>query len=204
MSPDEAAHPMDQHAGASIALSFALVVAFAIALYQPDHPPATPGPTAVETVEAPEPRPAVASAGPPPPLTPGEPIAEAVAVEPPGDPAPVRSAGKPVDRPARPRTAAASGGPPLLTAERGGRLAAAVQPASRPRPTQQPPSPPPRRAPMVPSEPFTVSEPGETLREVAARIYGTPDRTDALWRLNRDLVARRAMELAPGTLLRTR
>src|SRR5262245_12822959 len=63
---------MDQHLGASITMSFALVVVFAIVLYQPEDPP-VPAPT-------PETSP-VAARGPPgtptdpmPPLTPDEPI----------------------------------------------------------------------------------------------------------------------------------
>jgi hypothetical protein len=53
------------------------------------------------------------------------------------------------------------------------------------------------------SEGFTLSAEGETLRDVAVRVYGSTERTEALWRLNRDLVGERDAPLAAGTLLRT-
>jgi hypothetical protein len=52
-------------------------------------------------------------------------------------------------------------------------------------------------------EAFTRANEGETLRDVAIRVYGSPDEADALWRLNRDLVRRRDETLNAGTLLRT-
>jgi hypothetical protein len=52
-------------------------------------------------------------------------------------------------------------------------------------------------------EGFTQALEGETLRDVAVRVYGSADEAEALWRLNRDLVARRDATLSAGTLLRT-
>jgi hypothetical protein len=52
-------------------------------------------------------------------------------------------------------------------------------------------------------EGFTVAFEGETLRDVALRVYGSADEGEALWRLNRDLVGRRDAVLGAGTLLRT-
>ena len=45
------------------------------------------------------------------------------------------------------------------------------------------------------------AEEGETLRDVAIRVYGSPDATDTLWRLNRDLVGRRDAPLPSGTFI---
>ena len=64
---------MDQHLGASITLSFGLVVLFAIALYQPEQ---TPLPRAGPEVTAGQPeRPAPAPPASLPELTPEEPLA---------------------------------------------------------------------------------------------------------------------------------
>lgn len=51
--------------------------------------------------------------------------------------------------------------------------------------------------------PFTVVRKDETIWDVALRIYGTTDGTDALWRANRDAIPRIDSPLAPGMLLRT-
>jgi hypothetical protein len=52
-------------------------------------------------------------------------------------------------------------------------------------------------------EGFTQALEGETLHDVALRVYGSADETEALWRLNRDLVSGREATLSAGTLLRT-
>jgi hypothetical protein len=62
---------------------------------------------------------------------------------------------------------------------------------SRPRPR-----PTPRGA-------FTVVEEGETLADVAIRVYGDADRADDLWRSNRDQAPGRTGLLRAGMLLRT-
>ena len=51
--------------------------------------------------------------------------------------------------------------------------------------------------------PFTVVLSGETLADVAARVYGSSDSTRELWRANRDQVAQIDSVLARGMLLRT-
>jgi hypothetical protein len=50
---------------------------------------------------------------------------------------------------------------------------------------------------------FTQSEEGETLADVAVRVYGTTDAARKLWLANRDIVQRPKARLAAGTLLRT-
>jgi hypothetical protein len=44
---------------------------------------------------------------------------------------------------------------------------------------------------------------GETLSEVAERVYGSPDAAEALWMANRDRIDRPDARLAAGTILRT-
>jgi hypothetical protein len=152
---------MDQHLGISIPLSFALVVVFAIVLYQPDRvqvPRASTGPPARTQappvpLPLPPPVPVAAPREPLPALTPSEPLE-------------LRPTEKVVVPPAAPRE--------------------------------------PRRGPAPPvQEGFTQTLEGETLRDVAVRVYGSPDEADSLWRLNRDLIRRRQGALPPGTLLRT-
>jgi nucleoid-associated protein YgaU len=51
--------------------------------------------------------------------------------------------------------------------------------------------------------PFTIVGSGETLSDVARRIYGTGDEAEWLWRANRDLVGEPGATVPPGTVLRT-
>lgn len=50
---------------------------------------------------------------------------------------------------------------------------------------------------------FTTVEDGETLEDVARRVYGSVDQAELLWRVNRDLLPRRSSPLAAGSVLRT-
>jgi hypothetical protein len=68
-----------------------------------------------------------------------------------------------------------------------------AQSRPRPRPT---PTPTTRGA-------FTVVEEGETLADVAIRVYGDADRAEDLWRSNRDQAPGRTGLLRTGMLLRT-
>jgi len=54
-----------------------------------------------------------------------------------------------------------------------------------------------------PRSAFTVAKAGETIEDVALRVYGTIDQSDAVWRANRDSLPRRDSPLSPGMLLRT-
>ena len=60
-----------------------------------------------------------------------------------------------------------------------------------------------REAP--PHDAFTLAIEGETLEDVAVRVYGlgTSDEVEALWRVNRDLIGGKDVTLSAGTLLRT-
>jgi hypothetical protein len=174
---------MDQHLGASITLSFALVVFFAIVFYQPDQPPTSaPVAAAAEVVQ-------LEPAGPDddamPPLTPAEPVletSEAGRTGLPSSPAPPSGEdgvppSRSSDRPSRPERASSS----RLRRDKPGRPAIDI----------------PKH------DGFTMAIEGETLKDVALRVYGASDDDAMLWRLNRDLLGAREGPLSAGTLLRT-
>jgi hypothetical protein len=54
-----------------------------------------------------------------------------------------------------------------------------------------------------PSSAFTTVGRGETLADVAVRVYGSTDAATILWMANRDQLARADDPVAVGTLLRT-
>jgi hypothetical protein len=62
---------------------------------------------------------------------------------------------------------------------------------------------PARTAQPEPRSAFTVVQRGETLRDVAVRVYGSADPLDSLWRANRDLLPRKDSPLIAGSVLRT-
>jgi nucleoid-associated protein YgaU len=70
--------------------------------------------------------------------------------------------------------------------------AATVRPISRQRPPRS-----------RPAGSFTDVAEGETLSDVARRVYGSTDATDALWLANRDQLDRPDARLRSGTTLRT-
>jgi hypothetical protein len=61
---------------------------------------------------------------------------------------------------------------------------------------------PKHASPVAPRPTFAIVEQGESLAEVAVRVYGSKDATEALWQANRDQVERVDSPLARGTLLR--
>jgi hypothetical protein len=167
---------MDEHLGASIPLSFGLVIVFAIVLYQPDE---IPLPRGGPDVSASKPQRArTAPSSPLPELTPEEPLVR-------------RSAAAATD-------AEASAMRPIPAADaRGDRIASVPLPSASKTPVR-------RSIPVLPPcEGFAQALDGETLRDVAIRLYGSADETEAIWRLNRDLIRRREGILPAGTLLRT-
>jgi hypothetical protein len=68
---------------------------------------------------------------------------------------------------------------------------------------------PPRKVPKLPKRSvrargdFTVVEPGETLADVAERVYGSNRAAESLWKANRDQLGTLESPLQAGTLLRT-
>ena len=57
--------------------------------------------------------------------------------------------------------------------------------------------------PVPPRSSSTVVLAGESLADVAVRVYGLTESVEALWRANRDLLTRVDSPLPRGTLLRT-
>jgi hypothetical protein len=121
-----------------------------------------------------------------------------------GAPAPSRAASKPISTPPAAASSKSQTGElsrtlpatPLRDAPR------AVGRGHEPRPSAVHHEPGPSAQPE-PRSPFTVVRKGETLRDVAVRVYGSADPLDSLWRANRDLLPRQDSPLAPGSVLRT-
>jgi hypothetical protein len=203
---------MDQHLGASITLSFSLVVIFAIVLYQPEDTSRLTTRAEAGNSVLPKAEPTIRSSPPPPPLTPGAPLIEPIARSGPVPPGPQTrdaetlptngSEAMELHRPApEGQTRRAEGGTTPLAA--GSRSPSGI--------IMIPHADAPSAAPVAhgdaeerpPHDPFTLAKEGETLRDVALRVYGSPDRVDHLWQLNRDLIGRDDVVLSSGTLLRT-
>lgn len=195
---------MNRHVGASFTLSVLVVVFFAVILYEPEHArlPARPSRhTSASTRET------------PPAPTPGVPISEATSAPPPeslGQPA-VASAAEPFEPPAdpspprrfplrsaepRPLRSPVARAAPRLPQPASDDLEAGTRPRIRKTARRQSLSTVPRPA-------FTRVAAGESLSDVAVRVYGTPDAASTLWLVNRDLIDRRDAPLTVGMLLRT-
>ncbi len=181
---------MNEHAGPACALSGLIVAIFAVLLHDNSPPPPVPIAPA-QDVSASEPP--VASGGSsksdaPPTIQPTRPrsIVES--------PAPAEKASSALPAVVAPVIQVAASEPPR-------------PPKPEPRPrlaeTKAPVKPPKRPPPPSPRPSFAIVEPGESLEDVAARIYGSKDATEALWKANRDQVERIDSPLARGTLLRT-
>jgi hypothetical protein len=168
---------MNRHVGASFTLSVLVVVFFAVALYPLERKPASPVPELLSSEPLKSPRPA----GPPPEPTPGVPLTEPPAL--PTDEPPHVAAGEPTPGPSPAKhatsTAIATSAPPR------------VRVVSR------------TRALSAPRSAFTLVVDGESLDDVAARVYGTTEKAEWLWLSNRDLIARKDASLHAGMLLRT-
>jgi nucleoid-associated protein YgaU len=122
-------------------------------------------------------------------------------------------------RQAATRQTAATLGPRELSRETGrgtsrGRVneaAAAVRVASARASQAETPSAPakgraestPRSLGKLARAPFTVVGSGETMADVARRVYGHADDVESLWRANRDVAREPGSPLAPGTVLHT-
>ena len=182
---------MNEHAGPACALSVLIVGIFAVLLHERDQPP-LPSKSAIRNA-------ADAKAGLPDP-DPGNlalsPIRETALISPPpsprtsilkeaATPTPARKP-EPSKRPAEPDRSVSGS----RTSLPGGKASQTRKVVPRP--------PPPG-----PRSPFTVVESGETLADVATRVYGSPEAREAVWKANRDQIARIDSPLARGTLLRT-
>jgi nucleoid-associated protein YgaU len=76
-------------------------------------------------------------------------------------------------------------------------------PAASPATPDAPPASPAVPVSTGPRSAFIVVQSGETLKDVAVRVYGSADRLDVLWRANRDVLPRSDSPLSPGAVLRT-
>jgi len=191
---------MNQNVTASFGLSVLIVVFFAVVLYQPDPPTPLPkpegqasasvrseSPPAVEPVAAP-PSPVVEATAPAPepvPL-PTTPVVAPVAVRPRER---VATEVPVTRRPSPPGTGAVT-----ASAARSGDGAVTRVAARRPAPAV---------AEREPRGAFTLARAGESLTDVANRVYGSADSAETLWMANRDILDRADAPLRPGTLLRT-
>lgn len=176
---------MNKNVGASFGLSVLTVIFFAVVLYQPDRSPAPPGAgvvaAPVETVEA------------RPPVEAPEPVFTRAVLP------------DPVETSRRVLTPAAK----QVSAARPVAVAPKVKPAADERaPAVALTRPVSRRAtpPVMKPEPrtaFTQARTGESLEDVASRVYGSSDAAKTLWLSNRDILDRADGPIRPGTLLRT-
>lgn len=190
---------MNQNVTASFGLSVLIVVFFAVVLYQPDPPPPVPKPESRASVSVRSESPPAAEpvAAPPAPIVRATtPPAEAVPL--PAVPvAPV--AVRPRERvatevPVARRPSAPGSGAAVASAPRSGDATVTRVAARRPAPV------------VVEREPrgaFTQARAGESLTDVANRVYGSADAAQTLWMANRDILDRADATLRPGTLLRT-
>ena len=181
----------------SMILSVLIVCSFAIVLFERDPDAAgrkpDPGPAANKsTPPSASPSPGLANAGAARlaepatagARTPGQ--ETAVTTEPPPQAkGPKERASDPAPAPVRRRRSRAERASargdrrrPALDGDRaGGRRTSAASPSTAP-------------ASTVPRAAYTVVQKGETLKDVAVRVYGSSDRLDSLWRANRDVLPR--------------
>ena len=191
---------MDRQAFPSIVLSVSIVCFFAVALYERDKVPRGPA----KDLAARKPGPAGDLAGQstksPVPGPQAAPDRE-------GD---ANRASDPV-RGLASRPVPSTGGrsEPTASAGRPGGIPGPVIRRASERTGEAAPSPTPSRGHPRESEgklarsPFTVVGAGETIADVARRVYGTPENAGALWRANRDVLQGLDSPVAPGTVLRT-
>ena len=178
---------MNEHAGPACVLSVLIVGIFAVLLHDRERPPVTSKAVAPEAKYGTPRRRVPASptgrASPPPHLETGHRRAPPKAVDvPPSIP------GSRTRRPLEESRRSSSSETRAGQGRRRGPVPTRVDP--RPRP-------------VGPRSPFTVVQPGENLADVATRVYGSPDAKEAVWKANRDQIARIDSPLARGTLLRT-
>ena len=173
---------MNRHVGASFALSVFFVGFFAVVLYRPEREPPTAPKAATAAPVVAKPVPTVASPRPVP--TPSVPFGDDLYPSGPGGPRISLAALEPAG-PAEAVTAV-----PRREANR-------VRPVARLE-TAPTAAPAPRAR-----EAFTQIGEGETLDDVARRVYGTTEQVPLLRRANRDVLSPGTTTVAAGTLLRT-
>lgn len=170
---------MNRNVTASFSLSVSLVVLFAVLLYQPDStvPPTMQAATIVRAAS-------------------GEPISNVDRRRPeltPGIPLPESAAGNTSRH--KPSPSPTARGEAIEHEVVGDR----ARPSSGGSAEEKSSSP----APVPPPSAFTHAKPGESLTDIAIRVYGSPDSARKVWMANRDLID--SLDAIPpdGTLLRT-
>ncbi len=170
---------MNRNVTASFSLSVSLVVLFAILLYQPDGPvPPSLQASPLARAETLPSTPDLDRSRPEP--TPGIPLTETLAVD--------AMSHEPSPSPALPAEAV---------------VIEAVGDHSRPSREGRAQGTRPDAVPALPSPAFTYAKPGESLADIAVRVYGTPNSARKVWMANRDLID--SLDAIPpgGALLRT-
>ena len=200
---------MDRNVGASFTLSVLTVLTFAVVLYQPEPPRASPAPPPAPVPS--QARKEAVPAGPVEVIEARDPDASAAA-----SPGMARSevgetragTGTILPLPATSRAAPE----PSRVAREVSRARLVSRKSMTPPPDVRPTSAVPRAAQVAtasvppPQEPrgaFTRVRAGETLAAIAARVYGNEDAAEGLWMANRDLLEREDAPLYTGALLRT-
>ena len=164
----------------SMILSVFIVCFFSVLLYDREKPPSSGDTPRVEGKTEPAP---VAPAAPSGaiPVAPVETAAASPSARAPEVPEPKAAESAPASSPATPE-------PPHVTDTSVTATSTATVEAV---PVHDPPKttiPAPPPAPPEPRSAFTTVKDGESLDDVALRVYGSADRVDALWRANRDLL----------------
>lgn len=208
----------------SMLLSVFIVCFFSVLLYDQDKPSAAadspraeakaePVPAASESLAAsepaspalPAPEVADAKASASKPAEPAETRAQAD----PTPPSPAESTAAAESKAAEPAAATSPVDPATRSPGEPATPVSAPAPAPVPLesvPRREPPKttiPAASEAPHEPRSAFTTSRDGESLADVAVRVYGTADKTETLWKANRDLLPHRNSPLSGGALLRT-
>jgi nucleoid-associated protein YgaU len=191
---------MNRHAGASFTLSVLVVAFFAVALYQPEHPP-SPATASVAVHEAAADLPPQTSRSVPT-VTPGVPLEQVTAEprRPLETAAAVPAQFSPLPSTRRVRTGAnLRSGRPIMSSSLIAEASPSIARAEDPQSPRQPLRP---LRTVAGQAGFTAVAAGESLSDIAVRVYGTPDAAQTLWLANRDILSDDA-PLRQGMLLRT-
>ena len=193
---------MTRHLGPSIALSFFMVGVFAVLLYQPEKRPAL-----AQNEPSSMPSDPTTAAPEPPSPTPGIPLAEA-------EQRPQPESREPDERPRITPTTARVDDSAIRPAAVHTVASSNVEAwpmtrshayTSERRPAGPVARPPARRAFVAHRRhaPFTQVAQGESLADIAIRVYGSTDAARAIWLANRDILTAEDAPLSSGMLLRT-
>lgn len=180
---------MTRHLGVNVFFSVLIVIFFAVILYQPEEPLADAHASAVKPAESESEPPSPASASP---------VAEATPL--PAAPRPTEEAPQ---APPVVHTIPTSHRPAVAQAETSSSQSKPSRPARAVPRASKPTKPRPRGSVSTSRTPFIQAGAGETLDDVALRVFGSSDAARALWMANRDILPDRDSPLSAGMVLRT-